>query len=267
MDFTFNGERPVTQDDVRNILFGDELTDMVKKGRLAQPLALLFMWGYYLTMEGCSVDWANTATTEYIKDMKYMVVLGSECSGEKAMSVHGWYRVGTKVAANSLQTQLRKFQTKIWGLTFDTSRKLDKEGVKKEGSKFEIVDIGDFLPERVKKDMTRVSGSRFMVRKIDESMKDMETRLKTKVKELFHWAEDHGIERPEVTKMVTGVVEGGTLDMPVEAPTKRTTDAEPANEDVAAKHNGSETTMAPQPKCQKKKKKKDINKAGKTQNR
>ena len=141
------------------------------------------------------------------------------------------------------------------GVTFDSSRKLDKEGVKKEGSKFEIVDIGDFLPERVKKDMTRVSGSRFMVRKIDESMMDMETRLKTKVKELFHWAEDHGIERSEVTKMVTDVVEGGTLDRPVEAPTKRTTDAEPANEDGAAKHNGSETTMAPEPKCQTKKKK------------
>ena len=59
-DFSFGDNRPYSQEDVRKILFGDTVVGMVKEGNLEEPLALLFMWGYYLTMEGCSLDWGET---------------------------------------------------------------------------------------------------------------------------------------------------------------------------------------------------------------
>ena len=62
---------------------------MVKENDLEEPLALLFMWGYYLTMEGCSLDWAKKATDTYIKDKQYNIVLGTGCSGNKSMTIHG----------------------------------------------------------------------------------------------------------------------------------------------------------------------------------
>ena len=87
-DFGFNGCSPCTQDDVKDILFSDEVILMVKSGRHEQPIALLFMWGYYLTMEGCTTTWVEKATEEYINNHKYMVTLGKECAGEKPMTVH-----------------------------------------------------------------------------------------------------------------------------------------------------------------------------------
>ena len=66
VDFSFRGKRPFTQQDVTRDLFSKEVTDMVKSGRLEEPLALLYKWGYYLAMEGCSVKWLTKATADYI---------------------------------------------------------------------------------------------------------------------------------------------------------------------------------------------------------
>ena len=215
VDFSFNNERPIAQEDVRNILFEEGVTSMVKEGRLEQPFALLFMWGYYLTMEGCSIDWATKATTDYIQDMKYNVVLGTECSGSKPQKTHGWNRIGTKVAVNSFQTLLRKQQKKVWGLVFETQVKLDEDADKDVDSEFEIVDIGEFLPDRVKTDMMRVSGTRFMVKRLSGKTLDANARLRIKMGDLYRWADEQGIERAEVMKVAREQEEGGTLYLPV----------------------------------------------------
>ena len=112
-------------------------------------MALLFMWGYYLTMEGCSKKWGTEATKQYIEDEGWNVVLGSECAGDKSMFIHGWLRIGTKIAVNSFQTHLRNQQKKCWGVVFEGSLKIN-EGKPKDGkSEFNIVDIGEFLPRKV----------------------------------------------------------------------------------------------------------------------
>ena len=118
-DFSFGENRPISQEDVRKILFGDTLVGMVKERNLEEPLVMLFMWWYYLTMKGCSLDWATKATDDYIKDKGYNIVLGTECSGNKSMKIHGWHRIGRKVVVNSFQTQLRKQQKKFWGIMFE----------------------------------------------------------------------------------------------------------------------------------------------------
>ena len=77
VDFSFRGKTPTTQADVKEILFGDEVTTMVKSGNLAEPMALLYKWGYYLTMEGCSLNWTSKATMDYIELKGYNVELGN----------------------------------------------------------------------------------------------------------------------------------------------------------------------------------------------
>ena len=67
VNFSFCGKTPTTQEDVKKILFGEEVTQMVRSGSLAEPMALLFKWGYYLTMEGGKSDWAEKAVCGYIK--------------------------------------------------------------------------------------------------------------------------------------------------------------------------------------------------------
>ena len=61
-----------------DILFGNEITTMVKNREFALPFALLYKWCYYLTMEGCSFESANLATKEYIISQKYQVTLVEE---------------------------------------------------------------------------------------------------------------------------------------------------------------------------------------------
>ena len=87
--------------DVTNILFGDEVIKMVRDGNLAAAFGLLFKWGYYLTMEGCTSTWAKIATENFIRDNGFWVVLGNKCVGEKHMSSYGWHCIGRKMATNS----------------------------------------------------------------------------------------------------------------------------------------------------------------------
>ena len=42
VDFSFQGKTPTTQDDVKEILFGEEVTKMMKGGNLSDPIALLY---------------------------------------------------------------------------------------------------------------------------------------------------------------------------------------------------------------------------------
>ena len=56
VDFSFRGKTLTTQADVKEILSGDEVTTMVKSGNLAEPMALLYKWGYYLAMESCLIE-------------------------------------------------------------------------------------------------------------------------------------------------------------------------------------------------------------------
>ena len=103
---------------------------MVKEGNLEEPLVLLFVWGYYLTMEGCSLDWAKKATDTYINDKKYIIVLGTGSLGNKSMTIHGWHLIGIKTLVNSFQTQTRRDQKSKWGIVFEGSLKIDKEAHK-----------------------------------------------------------------------------------------------------------------------------------------
>ena len=87
--------------DVTDILFGNEVTKMVKDGNVAAAFGLLFKWGYYLMMEGCTSTWAEDATAKFIDDNGFRVILGDTCKGSKHMSSHGWHRIGRKMATNS----------------------------------------------------------------------------------------------------------------------------------------------------------------------
>ena len=108
VDFSFRGKTPTTQDDVKEILFGEEVTKMVKSGNLAEPMALLYKWGYYLMMKGCLLNWALNATIEYIRIMGYNVELGNNCVMDKKMIIHSWNRIGSKMAIKSFQTNLQQ---------------------------------------------------------------------------------------------------------------------------------------------------------------
>ena len=148
-------------------------------------MALLFMWGYYLTMEGCSKKWELEATNQYIWYQKWNVVLGNNCAGDKSMFIHGWLRVGTKVAVNSFQTYLRKKQKKCWGVMFEGSLKIN-EGVRNDSkSNLKIVDIGEFLPAKVKTDMSRLNNTRFMVKRFSGETMDRDKLLRMKVSNLY----------------------------------------------------------------------------------
>ena len=126
---------------------------------MAEPIALLYKWGYYLTMEGCSLNWATDATSDYIKSRGYNIELGCECVMDKEMSMHGWNRIGQKMAINSFQTNLRRKQKQIWGVRLLTSSLLETA----EEGDVEMVNIKDYIPQRVISDMSRKDGTIFKV--------------------------------------------------------------------------------------------------------
>ena len=190
VDFSFQKKRPTTQGDVKSILFGDTVTNMIKNGNLEEPMALLFKWGYYLTMEGCSVRWTERATEKYISDKGYNIELGNDCVMEKQMSVHCLNRIGRKIAINSFQTQLRRKQEKIWGVKLLTSTLLETPATKD----METVDIKEFLPKEVKDDMTRKDGTVFRIMRYTPTMVDDTIRLSSRVDDLMRWAKDGDLE-------------------------------------------------------------------------
>ena len=202
-NFAFRGRRPITQSDVTSILFGSDVTNLVKSGELDQPMALLFMWGYYLTMEGCSKKWEKETTMQYIEDENWNVILGNECVGEKSMSVHSWVRVGAKAAVNSFQTHLRIQQKKCWGVTFESSLKINEGASSDEKSDLKIVDIGEYLPVKVKSDIMRINNTKFMVKRLREEKIDRGELMRMKVSNLYGWADQELISHEEIYKVMT----------------------------------------------------------------
>ena len=89
VDFSFKGKKTTTMKDVTDILFGDEVTKMVKDGNLAAAFGILYKWGYYLMIEGCTLTWAEDATAKFIADNGFQVILGDTCKESKHISHHG----------------------------------------------------------------------------------------------------------------------------------------------------------------------------------
>ena len=199
VDFAFRGKTPTTMEDVTNILFGDEVIKMVKDGHFAAAFGLLFKWGYYLTMEGCTSTWAEVATENYIQTHGFRVVLGNRCVGEKHMSSHGWHRIGRKMATNSFQTTLRRKQEKYWGVKLLTSELIRNKS--KENTS--VIDLRDYLPLKVIKEMSRKDGTKFKYVTFNAGTITKESVLGQKVGELVHWAKDHDIGEEEVKLVVT----------------------------------------------------------------
>ena len=101
---TYDDEIPRSQGDVKRLLFLDAMTGMVKGGEYGIPMACLWMWVYYLLMEGCVSNWVENAVGDYITTAGYNIVLGTQHKGEAVASTHCFYRIGQKAATNSFQT-------------------------------------------------------------------------------------------------------------------------------------------------------------------
>ena len=86
-EFSFKGRTPTTMSNVINVLFRDEGTKMMKEGNYTTAFGLIYKWGYYLTMEGCTSTWVEDATAKFITDNGFKVVLGDKSKG--IMSSHG----------------------------------------------------------------------------------------------------------------------------------------------------------------------------------
>ena len=195
VNFSFCNQMPATQEGVKKILVGDVVMKMVKSGNLAEPMALLFKWGYYLTMEGCKSEWTEKAVSGYIKAMGYNIVLGDGCKMKKEMTVHGMVRIARKMAINSFQTNLRRNQEKVWGFRLLTGSLLEKS---EDGQITEVVDIKDYLPEEVLKNMTRKDKTRFKVLRYASGVLNEEDMLHRKIEEMVHWSKEKGIAQSMV---------------------------------------------------------------------
>ena len=207
-DFAYNGHEPTTQADVQKILFSDELGlgKMTEEGgNLEILMALVFKWGYYLTMQSCSSNWEWDTTVAYIRECKYNVVLGDECVGRRALAKHGMVRIGLKLCVGSFHAYLRIRQAKHWGVVFEGRLKIDEKD-----SNYEVVDIGEYLPATVKRDMGRKSDTRFMVRRVWNV--DKRKLLQSKVAALYSWAKTNGMNREDVYDAWIKMAEGGKAE-------------------------------------------------------
>ena len=62
LDLSFKEKNPP----LTKILFGDDVTKMVKDGNLAAAFGLLYKWGFYLTMDRCILTWAEDVMVKFI---------------------------------------------------------------------------------------------------------------------------------------------------------------------------------------------------------
>ena len=81
---------------------------------------------------------------------------------------------------------------------FGGSLKIDKKAHKNKKNLFEIVNIGDFLPHKVKTDMCRADGTSFMIMRLDGNTVDVDTMLRTKIANLYSWGAREGVPRESV---------------------------------------------------------------------
>ena len=195
VDFSFQGMRPTSQSDVKKYLFSDQVVAMVRKGNVAEPCALLFKWGYYLTMEGCTSSWSETTTSHYIYNRKYHVMLTEGCKGKKDCSAHSLHRIGRKMASNSFLQTIRVMQRQYWGFTLQTNHVI---GGASEGGNTQVVNLEPYLPERVKRDMHRKDGCRFLIKWVDKGNLSTKDMLDRRIGDLVAWAQHNHLTQLEV---------------------------------------------------------------------
>ena len=82
--------------------------EMVKRGEYGLPMACLWMWVYYLTMEGCECTWVQDFVNEYIESAKFLIKLGEQVNGDNVVTTHSFHRIDCKLATNSFQTVIRR---------------------------------------------------------------------------------------------------------------------------------------------------------------
>ena len=118
------------------------------------------------------------------------------------MKVHGWYRIASKIAVNSYHTKLRNHQKKTWGWTFEITMRANDEKVTAENSVYEVVDVGEHLPKRVISDMSRVDGTKFVIRRCSGESLSNDERLQWKLESLYAWARKHGFDNAAVQNKI-----------------------------------------------------------------
>lgn len=193
INFTFQGRKPTSQNDVTNWLFGggavnNIIDEMIKAENYAEPFALLFKWGYYLSMEGGHSTWADTAVNKYIKTKNFKVTLSNNSSGRKNIHRHMWIRIATKLATNSFHQSLRNGQESRWKM-----KMLIGTTSKHTGPTVDV-DIGEFLPPVVRAEMKRKGGTTFKVAMLDRTEEaTSEDLLKMKLNELWSWGVGRGL--------------------------------------------------------------------------
>ena len=189
--FSFNGIRPYTQEDVYEKLFCEELGEMIKQRQFAQPFALVYMWGYYLTMEGCTNRWAKKATDTWLEKKNYRVVLGGSSAGKKSTGsrIHIEERIGRKIACNSFLTRLRTKQKTMWNMVLLFNHRIADPPT--EGGPVEVVDIGPYLPTVVKRDMQRRDKTKFLVQFNENWTRN--DAIEMRVAELHKWATKNNV--------------------------------------------------------------------------
>ena len=202
-DFSFDGKRPTTQEDVKRILFSEEVIRMVHDGRMEQAIALLYKWVYYLTMEGCKLNWISEATSEYMRSMEYKVELGRECARDIRLSMHSIDRIGKKSATNSFVTGIKREIQRKWGIEVLMSSVIHEDDEDLVSGKMEVVDIKSYLPRRVLSDMTRKDGTFFQVRHLNAYDVDVTTRMNAKVDEIVHWAREQSIDEASLQSSIS----------------------------------------------------------------
>ena len=64
------------------------------------------------------------------------------------------------------------------------------------------MDIGDFLPHKVKTHMCRADETRFMIKRLDGNIVDVDTMLRAKIENLYSWAVREGVPGESVYEKI-----------------------------------------------------------------
>ena len=110
-------------------------------------------------------------------------------------------------------------------MTFEITIRAKSPAVTEEGSLYEVVDIGEYLPQRVKTDIQRVDGTEFVINRVTGQAMDNQERLRLKIHGLFKWARAHGFDKTAVLQEAENAGEedgSDTFDTPVKKATEAT---------------------------------------------
>jgi len=67
------------------------MTEMMKGEEYGIPMACLWVWVYYLSMEGCVSNWVENVVGGYISNAGYNIVYGAQLEREAVVSMHCFY--------------------------------------------------------------------------------------------------------------------------------------------------------------------------------